>query len=767
MSAREFRKTQDAKEFPAITVTKQNPLLAAAVAKMEVNRLGSSRDGAGNRVTQLNDTYAFKSILHKRAKRNSDARAVMQILPDIELSAQILVSSILSPKDMTTIELLFMGPKNLFSPELSATLLNRIKQHFEDGYKIKPLLTDILRDVLFEKGSYPVAVIPENAIDDIINSDRAVTMESLKDHIDHTGKVKSIGILGPHVLTSYPKPVGFSLESHYIKSVSSSINDKVHYTKEDIKPGKVLEFTPCDYLTVTDNPSVLRIPSLNKKVKEKRVKDIYGNNSLNAATEALSDLTVERAIFRTRSLKTEFIASVKKPHELKRSSVGGPLIMKLPSESVIPVHVPGNLKEHIGYFVVLDEEGNPIEVADGDEFHNGLGNSASDNNLSSSLIKRVQSNMGSSASFDGSNASHIDTANRIYADMVERDLISRMKNGVYAQASLIAKNEDVYRIMLSRVLAKKFTQILYIPVEYMTYFAFKYTDDGVGRSLLDDTSIITTLRSVLLFADVTGAVKNSIGRTKVTMNIPEKDPNWAKTLEMAQDEIVRSRMVNIPLGTSSVPDITDYIQRAGYEWEFTGGKNLPDLKFDFEEKSSQHAKSDTELQDNLRKANIQAYGLSPEMVDSAYNTEFATTAVNNSLLLSKRVVNTQDLFTPMLSDHLRKICINTQALVDDLKNILNENIANIFLEIEEFDDERATELDEVTKNKLIISKALTVFINGFYVELPRPSSITLDDQITDLKGYGDALDIALDSYFGKEMFTESSAGDIGEQMYTL
>lgn len=758
MPIHEFRKAQDGKDFPAVKLTKKNPLLAAAVAKMTESRFGVPKDSQGNRRLQLDNTHSFKTVLQKRAKRNADARSIMQLLPDTELSAQILVSSILSPKDMTTIELLFMGPKDLVSPELSAMLLVKIKEHFDDVYKIKPLLTQILREALVEKGSYPVAVIPENAIDDFINSDRAISTESLKDFVDKEGRIKSIGILGPHTVVAEKKnKVGLALESHYTNLGKDKINANVHYLEDTT-------YTEEKYLSVTDNPAVLKLPRLNEKTKKQAVMNVYAKSSLNIAAESISDTRVERAIYRTRSLKTETVADLKKPHELKRKSVGGPLVMKLPSESVIPVHVPGNLKQHIGYFVVLDEEGNPIEVADGDEYHSGL-SGAGDTSLSSNLIKRVQTNMLGNSQFDPNNSQHIDFASKIYADMVERDLISRVKNGVYSQASVIAKNEDVYRIMLARVLAKKFTQILYIPIEYMTYIAFKYTDDGVGRSLLDDTSIINTIRTVLMFADVTGSVKNSIGRTKVSMVIPEHDPNWQKTVEMAQDEIVRSRMIDIPLGTSSIPDITNYIQRAGYEWEFTGGKGIPELKFDFEQKNSTYQKSDNDLQENLKKASIQAFGLSPETVENGFNTEFATTAVANNILLNKRVTNTQDEFTPQLSDHLRKIASSTSELVDELRIIILDNIEEILFEVQEIDGIQEASISEEYKQKVLVSKCLMEFLNGWYVELPRPSSVTLENQVTDLKGYMDALDAGLDAYFSADMFTEASSGDaVSSQM---
>ena len=149
------------KVYPALNLTKKDPKLAAMVAKVERSNLPTNHDENGNRRTVVTNAYVFRSMLQKRAKRNADATAIIKLLPDIELSAQILTSSILSPKDMMSMELIYGGPKTLLSSELSSAMLNRMKEHFEEDYKIKDVLAEMIREPLFERGSYPIAVIQE------------------------------------------------------------------------------------------------------------------------------------------------------------------------------------------------------------------------------------------------------------------------------------------------------------------------------------------------------------------------------------------------------------------------------------------------------------------------------------------------------------------------------------------------------------------------------------------------------------------------------
>ena len=56
-----------------------------------------------------------------------------------------------------------------------------------------------------------------------------------------------------------------------------------------------------------------------------------------------------------------------------------------------------------------------------------------------------------------------------------------------------------------------------------------------------------------------------------------------------------------------------------------------------------HIKPDTELEEELDKRAIMALGLTPEIVDTGFSPEFATTVVANNVLLAKRVIRIQEI----------------------------------------------------------------------------------------------------------------------------
>lgn len=765
--------------FPAISVTRRDPALAAIASKAETGRSSYFTAGGVGSSAATHNGHMARQILAKRAKRNSDAAAAPKILPDIELAIQILVASITSPQDMTSVELLYTPPSDVLNSELTASVMARIKRHFDETYVFKDKLSILLREALFEKGAYAVAVIPENAIDQLINGVRAVSTESIKEFLHDDGTVRQLGILGKSgVVAQKESRLGLSMESigtFTPPSLGKEDTRVVYYDTPHLSDNSDLigEYdggvaAKEEYLLVTDNPTVLRLPSLNAATRSNRVRDMFASGIGGFTMESLSQdkFKVANAVFRQRPHASEPVAAIPSQNELDRRSVGEPLVMKLPSESVLPVHVPGNPTQHVAYLILIDEEGNPLESPDGDQLYSSL-KQTRNTTLSSNLIRKASLNLGIEPdAFDPNNQMHARFASSLYAEMVERDIISRIQNGVYAKQVTISNNEHAYRLMFSRVLAKKYTQILYIPVEYMTYFAFKYTDDGIGRSLLDDQSVLFTMRATLLFSDILGAVKNSIGRSRVSVEIDPADSDPMKTLEMMQDEFVRSRSVSLPFSMSNPDDFTTFLQRAAIEWEFTHPK-LPVAKVDVQQVASTYQRPDGDLQESLRKTSIMGLGLQPEAVDQANGPDFAKSVVQGNVLLQKRVIGWQDQLNPMITDHLRKYAMASRSLIDDVKQLLENSYDGIRLELDP-EEMKGVDIPEDVQKRVVISRALHLFLSSFKVELPKPSSVTLEGQLEDLESYSKALDSALDAYLSSDVFTENVSGNFGsEQINTL
>jgi hypothetical protein len=776
------------KRFPVMSLVRSDPELAATISKLIPDRVNARFDNSGNRDLTPPNVHAFKELSERTGQNAADAETVMQLLPEMELSAQILVSSILSPKDMTTTELTYSVSEGLMAPEVSAAMIARAKTYFEQDYKIKPLLPKMLRDILFRAGSYPVIVVPESSIDEVINGQKQVSMEAFSDTLHSDGSIKSLGLLGPAVKktpTAERKKPGLSMEAFSAFQPNDQVDGAITLESAFQKPVET-------FLTVTDNFNLLKIPHINQKIREQRILQAVGSKALESMSysygtqsptyavnnsavpsKKLNDREMSALIYKDRQFNYKPISTLKTQEQLNRRTVGNPLIMHLPSESVIPVYVPGCPEQHVGFFVLIDADGHPVSRSENADYYQELSARLNSNgSFPSAMLNRVKQQM---TGFDITNRDSLDYTAKAYGDMVEQDLLARLRNGVYGNGVELAKKDEVYRIMLARALAKQHTQLLFVPVELMTYFAFRYTGDGIGKSLLDDMKILNSLRSMLMFANVMASVKNSIGRTQVNLKLDESDPNPQKSIEIMMHEIIRSRQQYFPLGVNSPVDLTDWLQRAGFEFTHEGHPGLPDVKVEFTQKNDSNVKPDTELEESLRKRAIMATGLSPEVVDASFQAEFATSIVTNNILLSKRVMTIQDQFTPLLADHLRKCMMNSEQLMNDLRDLLISQWDK--LNVEETDEGK--QIIEAAKSgpgtsqhkaeiemakRRIVDQYLSEFIMNFNVELPRPNSVTLENQLVAMETYAKAIDAALDAYINETFFTSETGGDVANQV---
>lgn len=751
--------------LPKLTFNQRTPQAESILNKLipDPNPNLSSVDAQGRKRMHAPDIGLLNRIAEGQANDNNDAESMFQLLPELELVRQILVSSILSPKDMVTSELNYSVEDSAFDTELTGPLLQVVTDHFSKVYKIESILPEILSDILFMKGSYPMVVLPENSIDEAINSPYRISTESLRDEITPTGQPMQIGLLGNPGKAATRN--GYALENFSnIGKAPAQFTVNMGGLSRNPQAKETERFDPM--ISITDNPSVLKFPMLAEKSREDRIQDLLslrgagsrvGKVSMEgrlarkaqrrAALDAMDNgASLERSLYRRRRYGFVPVLQVKTREQLQADSVGNPLVMHLPSESVIPVHVPGNPKEHVGYFVLLDEYGNPVTRAQETDYYNQLATNINNRSQVSQLLNTAA--RGQEGREPDQQRDHEDFL-RSYTDMVERDLLERLQNGVYGEGGVeVAKPQEIYRIMFARACASMKTQLLYVPVQLMTYMAFDYNKWGLGASLLDNSKILGGLRSILLFSNTMASIKNSVGRVGVKIHLDPKDPDPTGTVEELLHEYSKTRSGGYPLGASNPQDIISFLQNAAIDVAVEGNTGYPETTFAVEDRQSQKAMVDSDLEDRLRKSHIMAMGLSPEAVDATQNVEFAASVVSSNLLLSKRVKLYQERFTEFLSDFIHKYVLNSGQVMEDMLQVLNENQAKLKEEDKKLDPD----------------VMLIEFVNSIVVSLPAPDAATLENQLKAYQTFSEGLEVILNAYFSEDFMAQDSLGVVAEHI---
>ncbi len=676
------------------------------------------RKSAAKSEVNLN-RQSLEQIANDTMQDAVDSDSIMQLLPDLELVETVYVGSILDPNSMSSAELNYSVDNSIFDSEIASLLLEPIITFFNKHYKLDGKLDKILSDCLFRKGASIIAVLPENILDHAINGGT------------HKYSLEQYGFI--------EKDFRRSLRKHY--GFLGSKDPKI--SLENYHKGNAPAFHIANdaNLSVTDNFNILKGPVIGNRMRELRVSNLIRNSTMSLESEVKS-LTAEEIdkLYNRRNEALKPSEVISSPRYMDRKSIGHPLIMELPVESVIPVFSPGKPEDHIGYFILIDQQGHPISVDSTKDFFNQLRSDWSTTKTkdsSSEIIKQTRDAMGVSANESNFNIKEIQKA---YASIVTSHLNTMLNNGMYDQELDIGLTRDVQRIMLQRSWQQKGTQLVFIPTELLVYIAFDYNKNGIGETLLARSKVIATMRSTLLMAETIGGMRNAIGRKKVIISLDPDDTDPEQTIANIQSMVMESAMRSFPLAAPDPTQALDHLMRSGFDFEInTNNADYAETKVEFDDYNTNVTEGNSDLQDRLRRMHISGMGIPPEKVDPMSSPDFATSIVQNDLVLSRRVKNMQKRFC----SHIAKLVKIVSANSSIIRNELNELVVN--------NKEMLT--DPEFKN-MEIGQIVDEFISAIEISLPQPDNTEHEIQADALDKYDRILTQALESYITPDLFPE-------------
>lgn len=732
-------------KVPAIKLVKEDPATASVISKLVKGPLDQNegirdRSKKGllnlNRLTEISDSIQSKAI---------DGENTIQLFPDLEMAIQILVSSILSPKDMTETSLIFKTKDLDLPSDILSKFIDIVKSDLEGHYAITEYLQDILRASLFESGSYVRAVMPESMVDEIINNTKRISQESMSELFDEHQKTTSLGLLG----NPGTKPK-FSLEALYGNETNPS--NQEHPSFELGNKTIVLE-----NISVTDNYKLLKLPLVLEAAKANRRRTIINQTSMESHGSTLHHL-----LYKDAPREYEDVLIPPSVINLKRKSVTRPLVMRLPSEAVIPVYVPSDPSHHIGYFVLLDDEGHPITKDANNKYLCNVANMSAfggspNTDLSSHLLNKAKSNLRGS---DGEPT--IEAISQIYTEILLSDFEERMANGLVGNGYEIANLNEFSRVLLARSLSSRNTRIIFLPLELTTYFAFKYFNNGVGKSLMEDLRQLTSMRAIILFSKVMAMSKSAINNTHVKVQMEPDDVDPDATIEAIEQLVTNARQNLFPLGVNNPADLVDWIGRAGLSFSYENHPDLPRFEIDYDVRQLQQTIPDSELEETLRKQTYMALGISPEVIDNSFDPEFATTVISNNILFSKRVSQLQDIFTSLLTDHIRKIVRYDVNILGELHEVIAENLPS--LEKALSDEEKELYL---TNKEIFLNDVIERFVESLVIDLPRPNITTLENQLNAFEKYKQSLEATIEYWISSNVLSSDLVGEYADNADSL
>lgn len=706
------------------------------VDKNYLSRMVSDPRSTGDRDTILRNTgNVIGKIFNKQLQNVSDIDNIFKVLPQLAFPRKILVSSILSPGDITKNGVVIDNTLKLSDYSLSSQMTSLVRDLIDNELEVPTKLSKWIDDALILKGSHPILTLPSSVVDTIMQ----LSMESSSNshiRVDEWDYLKPIGLLG--VRTDTGDVVSMESTSRMGSGVTVVPNELSYTVKDRLVP---LPFV------LTDNPAILAKGIINEYNLSQRNEHLYGDLSIesmvrypdpNGKKPKFTPSDVRREMFKVASTDYDRILVLPTPKEVEENvNTGHPIEYHLPTDAVIPVTSPGDPTDHKYYILLIDENGYPLSGLDRMQHILDIQRSVQRSNdgseVTSNLLSSARANLGMA---DGAyDISIVDEMARINSALIETEVVRSIMAGANNGDAKLAISEPVSKLMLARTLKGKRTVMLYIPSDYITYIAFNYNELGVGKSILEDSKTMAGMLSTLTVANIIGSVEQAIPGKELTINMDPSDQDPLGNATFMAREAMDLNFRRFPMGLNSTLGVAEEIQMNSYSVNVTGHPAFPEISTSMRAKETSRQPIDTELMDKLNEYMHLLFSVPPEVIGGASQAEFATSVVATNLMLLKTVIETQTVANKHLSRYGRNYVRYSGVMVAKFYELVQSNKKEI---PEEYKGD-ATEF-------------IRDFIDNIRIKLPSPETENISHQMRLVDAFSQSIDIAIDAHLSEESF---------------
>ncbi len=649
--------------------------------------------------------------------RVSNADEILKLFPELEIATQIVVSSIVSSNDLIKTSLIYDMPNVSMPTPIKNALLEAIKNYITSEYELEDRLYDIVAEALFTRGAYVEAIIPEASLDNVINDTNVVNLEVKQEH--------------------------FKTKTAYANFKNTH---KISRTKE---------FNLGEYINITQDFSVIKSLDnvIKEKTKEYRETNIRLKNGYYPKQEVNTEFIKE--IFKQQHKFTEETEIViPSYHDASRQSIGKPLVLRINTDAIIPVHTTTDKSTHIGYYLLVDENGLPIT-----NIRNSLiGSELLDYSSANTSELDTVWNIGS-MTFEPNKLREMED---MFGTLLEEQLIKRLKKGTYGDLVEIDRHNDIYKIMFFRALKAKRTQIVYLPEDIVSYFAYEYRSNGTGKSLIEKVSLLYSIKSNLFITRIISTIRNSITNKIINIKLSEDEPDPMGKIHEIFNTVINSTQSPFNWNLFNPLQIDKMARELGYIVKVDTGEY--EIAPDITRESTDYVIPDQELDETITENILLSFGLTMDMVKTGYDPELATTYIGKNLLFCKRILPYITKTGVLVTKHISKIIKNDTNLRNNIGNVVSKNIKElkkIIIErykkinnIEE-DIEYNIEDDDIKEH---IIKLVEDELN---VTLPTPQLVDANAEINALKYHIEKVTDILDTGVPDDVFDTELFGEIG------
>ena len=596
-----------------------------------------------------------KDVSEGIAQRRIDNERILQMAPEVAQAASIVIPSILSPNDLRKEDVQISAEHQSLNTGEKTKISNILTEYFNERLRMNTRFYEWIFEILYRSGSQPLLLIPLSELDNQFNNPdhfNEISTENLDLKLNALEDTSIFGVQSSATSNTVPlkdahSSVISSLEEAYpnlYDSRSQKSETRRKYTPEKGSKLKPLidDITSEESLQIIDNPDVVKRDVIKRKKMDHNIAKSMTRHYKEAGFIPLSDA-----------------------HEEDSRHKGHPFFMEIVSDSVIPIFAPKSPSDHIGYFVLLDENGCPVKGTDeeGSSKKDKLRSYSKENkNDFHTLFKAYGVN-----DFIADDVSGERVIQDTYQKIIESHLQKNLAKGGFTNVG-IGQDNSVYKAMFTRYLAKRKTKLLFVPKEMMIYPHYKCGSDGTGQSILEECKFILSLRITLTISRMMASVNNAVDRREIEVNF---DQNFKGDVLEYLEKIKEAYFEKNTLNFSYNPqDISSQIAEKGLSIKANNIPGMNQFSINHTDQNRNAPTPDESLSDDIRNLLILSLRVPPSALNSLSEDEYSRSIATTNLFFSRYIKTLQNLVTRQFSEFIRTYIRYSKTLQKDIMDVI-------------------------------------------------------------------------------------------------
>lgn len=682
----------------------------------------------------------LESVADDTHTKIEELRNLTIVAPEIKMSKRVIVSTIMSPQDLQTNKINITMNYEGLAPEIKSDLLEKLNNFFNNEFHLAQRLYSWLSTAGFEEGARAMLVLPKHELD-VQNAvaDVLAAHEDLKQ--SHDSIVASTEALYIEPPENKRNLIEERLEAELESSLESLGADKWFenhkYTDSSTESNKTVTISSKQDLVkhlVKGTFKLLKQHDDGSVVVTRDLSHIskgYLNNS-DKLKDLLKDAKAQITGFdpeKSGGFQTTPVRCLTISDNIKVGEDDLPIVLELPSDSVIPVCAPGDNKNHIGYFVLVDENGQPIR---GRNNFFKTGSTDVTNRLAMSAAKAVYGNatLTSFSELTSNPEFMLKQMTEVFTVAVNKLLESRLsKDGLTGLD--INMHNAVGKALFSNLLANNRITMIFVPEPMMVYYCFDHRDNGTGKTFLEDVAQMLALRTTLVTARLMAAVENATVRRKIEVDIDDKENNPIQTIQA----VVRQAL------SKYAPSFSTEVQTAAESMVNRNIQVVPksmagttdNLSVNYEKVYGNAQSPDTDLLDKLNNwIGMGLGGLPASVLNQLSENEFSRSVATTNMYFANTIAGWQLAIKPTNKKFISLYISSNTKLLELIKTTIRKD-----------KDGEPEKLDENTTDDVeneALQRQVNDIIRSLEVDLPPPQMAAKKAHFEEIQSFAEMIE---------------------------